>query len=89
MKRRVGKESEGGSKKRKKVGNANSLASMFAKQQAASDLNKAREEYNEQLQKGIEIGLEEAAQAESVLSSFAHRLDVKCACLLLTYADVC
>ena len=45
MKRRVGKEPEGGSKKRKQVGNDNSLASMFAKQQAAIDLHKAREEY--------------------------------------------
>jgi hypothetical protein len=42
MKRRVGKKPEGGSKKRKEVGNHNSLASMFAKQQTASDLNKAR-----------------------------------------------
>jgi hypothetical protein len=55
MKRRVGKEPEGGSKKRKQVGNDNSLASMFAKQQAASDLNKAKEEYNAQLQTGKEI----------------------------------
>jgi hypothetical protein len=31
MKRKVRKESEGGSKKRKEVGNDNSLASMFAK----------------------------------------------------------
>jgi len=36
MTRKVGKEPEGGSKKRKEVGNANSLASMFAKQQAVS-----------------------------------------------------
>ena len=56
MKRRVGKEPEGGSKKRKQVGNDNSLASMFAKQQAASDLNKAKEEYNAQLQKGKKFG---------------------------------
>jgi hypothetical protein len=42
MKRRVGKEPEGGSKKRKQVGNDNSLASMFAKQQAASDLKKQK-----------------------------------------------
>jgi hypothetical protein len=42
---------------------------MFAKQQAASDLNKAREEYNAQSQKGIQIGLEEAAQAEPVRRS--------------------
>jgi hypothetical protein len=34
MKRKVEKEAEGGSKKRKEVGNDNSLAYMFAKQQA-------------------------------------------------------
>ena len=42
----VGKESEGWSKKRKEVGNDNSLASMFAKQQTVSVLNKARVETN-------------------------------------------
>jgi hypothetical protein len=42
MKRKVlGKDPDGGSKKRKEVGNDNSLASMFAKQQAVSALNKA------------------------------------------------
>ena len=66
MKRKVGKEPEGGSKKRKEVGNYNSLASMFAKQQAACHLNKARQVYNAHLQKGKEIGLEEAAQAKTV-----------------------
>jgi hypothetical protein len=35
MKHRVGKEPEGGSKKSKEVGNDNSLASIFAKQQAS------------------------------------------------------
>ena len=44
--RKVGKESEGGSKKRKEVGNDNSLTSMFAKQQTACDLNKAPLAYN-------------------------------------------
>jgi len=34
MKRQVGKELEGRSKKRKEVGNDNSSASMLAKQQA-------------------------------------------------------
>jgi len=33
MKRKVGKESDGGSKKGKEVGNDNSLVSIFAKQQ--------------------------------------------------------
>ena len=66
MKRKVGKEPEGGSKTGKEVGNDNSLASMFAKQQAVSALNKAREEYDTQLQKGKEMGLDEVAQAEPV-----------------------
>ena len=57
-KRREGKEPEGGSKKRKEEANDNSLASMFAKQQAVCDLNKARDTYNTQLQKENEIGLE-------------------------------
>ncbi len=42
MKRKVGKESEGGSKKPKEVGNESPLASMFQKQQTANDLQKAR-----------------------------------------------
>ena len=45
----------------------NFLASMFAKQQAVSDLNKARDTYNTKASKGI--GLEEAAQAEPVRRS--------------------
>ena len=60
MKHRVGKEPEGGSKKRDEMGNDNSLTLMFVKQQAASDLNQSREEYNAQVQKGKEIGLQEA-----------------------------
>jgi hypothetical protein len=40
MKHKVRKEPEGGSKKRKEVGNDNSLFSMFAKQQAASAMKK-------------------------------------------------
>ncbi len=43
MKRKVGKEPEGGSKKRKEVGNESPLVCMFLKQQTANDLNKARE----------------------------------------------
>ena len=45
MKRKVEKEAEGGSKKRKEVGNDNSLVSMFAKQEAVIALNKARDAY--------------------------------------------
>ena len=50
---------------------------MFAKQQAANDLNKARVEYNAQLQKGKEIGLEEAAQAEPVQRSERDTHDIE------------
>ena len=39
---------------------------MFAKQQAVSVLNKARDAYNAQLQKGKDMGLDEEAQAEPV-----------------------
>ena len=63
MKRKVGKEPEWGTKKRKEVGNDNnSLASMFAKQKAACELNKERLAYSAQLQKGKGMGLDEAAQ---------------------------
>ena len=67
MKRTVGNEPEGGSKKRKDVGNDNSLASMFAKQQTVSVLNKARDTYNVQLQKGKQMGLDKASHTESDL----------------------
>ena len=70
MKRKVGKEPVGGSKKSKEVGNDNSLASKFRKQQAACDLSKARLAYNAKLQKGKEMGLDEAAQAEPVRRSW-------------------
>ena len=58
-----GKDPEGGSKKRKEAANDNSLASIsqVTKQQAVSDLNKARDAYNAQLQRGKEIGLDEAS----------------------------
>ena len=69
MKRKIGKEPDGGSKKRKEVENDNSLASMFRKQKAVCDLNKARLTYNSQLQKGNQMGLGEAAQAEPVRRS--------------------
>ena len=45
MKRKVGKEPEGGSKKPKEVENESPLASMFQNQQTTHDLQKAREEY--------------------------------------------
>ena len=48
MKRKVGKEPEGRSRKPKEVGNDNSLASILPEPQVASDLNKARLEYNAQ-----------------------------------------
>jgi hypothetical protein len=58
MKRKVGKDPEGGSKKRKEVGNGSSLVSMFHKQQTSNDLNIAREAYNAILEKGKEFGLD-------------------------------
>ena len=65
MERKVGKEPEGGSKmslkKHKEVGNGSPWASMFQKQQTAYDLQKARETYNAILEKGKQLGLDEAA----------------------------
>ena len=80
MKRKVGKETERGSKKRKEVGNDNSLAAfMFAKQQAVSVLKKARDTKNAQLRKGKEMGLDEAAhwQAEPVQVRKGHTHDIE------------
>ena len=56
MKSTVGKEPEGGSKKRKDVGNDNSLASIFAKQQADFHLNKAGQVYNAIFRKEKKLG---------------------------------
>ena len=53
------------------------MASMFAKQQAVSVLNKARNAYNAQLQKGKEMGLDEAAQAELVWQSEKDTHDIE------------
>ena len=77
MKRKEGKEPEGGSKKRKNVGDDKSLASMFAKLHAVSALNKARDAYNAQLQKGKEMGFDEAAQAEPVRRSEMDAHDIE------------
>ena len=54
MKRKVGKEPEGGTKKREDVGIDNSLASMLSKQQAVNVLNQERDTYNAQLQRAKE-----------------------------------
>jgi hypothetical protein len=63
MKRKVlGKDPDEESKGRTEVGNDNSWASMFAKQQKACDLNKAQLAYNAQLQKGKEVGIDKALQ---------------------------
>jgi hypothetical protein len=80
MKRKVGKEPEGGSKNLncsssyslpqvhgKKVGNDNSWASMFPKQQDVSAFNKARElkrlrQHTTQSQKRKEMELDGATQ---------------------------
>ena len=59
-------ESEGERKKRKEVGDDNSLDSMFEKQQTVSVLNKVRDTYNAQVQIGKEMGLEEATQTDPV-----------------------
>ena len=67
MKSKVGKETVGGSKKRKGVGNESPLTSMFQKQHTFIDLNKSRETYNVLLQKVL--GLDEAAHAEPVYRS--------------------
>jgi hypothetical protein len=77
MQRKAGNDPEGGRKKRKEVCNDNSLASMFAKKQAVSALNKARDAYNAQFQKGKEMGLEEVAQAEPVRRSERDIHDVE------------
>jgi hypothetical protein len=64
MKRKVGKELEGGIKKRKEVGNDNPSASMYARQHVASDLNRASEANHAPLQKENDMLLDEAGQAE-------------------------
>ncbi len=71
-KRKEGNDPEGRSKKRKELVNDNSSVSMFAKQQTVSDLNKARVAYNAHLQKGKEMGLEEAAETEPVSHKKLH-----------------
>jgi len=46
---------------------------MFAKKQAVSALNKTRDVYNAQLQKGTENGLDEPAQAVWVSFSLNYK----------------
>jgi hypothetical protein len=54
---KVGKDPEGESKKREEVGDDNSLASMFANQQAVSHgLEERKRHIHAQLQKGKENG---------------------------------
>jgi len=50
---------------------------MFAKQTAVSVLNKASDAYDAQLQKGKEMGLDEAAQAEPVRRSDKDTHDIE------------
>ena len=66
MKRRVGKEPEGGSKE---MGNKSPLASLFETQQTVNDLQKARGAYNAILEKGKQLGLDESAHTEPVYRS--------------------
>ncbi len=82
MKRKVGKEPEGGSKKRKEVGNESPLSSMFQKQQTVNDLQKTRESYTAILEKGQQLGLDEACRAwsetwnrRSTRSGADHRME--------------
>jgi len=56
MKVKVGKDLEGGSKKREEAGNDNPLASTFARQQTVHDLHKDLEAYNITSSKGKRIG---------------------------------
>ncbi len=76
MKRKVGKEPEGGSKKPKQVCNESPLVSMFQKQQTVNDLQKAREAYlsllEKVLEKGKQLGLNEEAHDEPVCLSEYH-----------------
>jgi len=58
MKRKVGKEPAGGSKKRKELGNELPLASMFQKQHPAIDLKQSTRGVNVLLQNVL--GLDEA-----------------------------
>ena len=59
------------------MGNDNSLDSMFDKQQTVSDLNKSRDTYNAQLQKGEEMGSDEAVQAEPLCGSEKDTHDIE------------
>jgi hypothetical protein len=43
------------------------LVSLFQNQQAVKDFNKPREAYNTQLQKGKDLGLDEAGQASKCI----------------------
>jgi hypothetical protein len=56
MKRKVRKESGGGSKKRKEVGNESPLSSMFQKQQTANDLQKHESRIMQYLKRGKSWG---------------------------------
>ena len=66
MKCKVGKDPEGGNKKRKEVGNESSLTSKFQNQQTVNDLNKARVTYNAILEKAKELGLDETVLVDPV-----------------------
>jgi hypothetical protein len=58
MKRKVGKDPEGGSKKRKELGNESPLASMLQKKKIGNGLKKGRDSYNAIIEKGKEFGLD-------------------------------
>jgi len=71
MKRKVGKEPEGGSKKPKEVGNESPLASMFLKSNRLPMTYRMheRQAYLSILEKGKQLGLHEEAHAEPVRRS--------------------
>ncbi len=63
MKHRIGKEPKGGSKKRKEVWNDNTLASMFANQQAASEQTNQEKNTMHSFRKEKKLGWRTQAQA--------------------------
>jgi len=69
VKHTVGKETEGGSKNPKEVGNESPSGSMFKEQQNPNELQKAWEVYLSIFDKGKQLGLCEEAHTEPVCRS--------------------
>ena len=68
MKHKVEKEPEGGSKKRKEVGHDNSLASMFAEQQAVQCLEQSKRRIQYTVSRGKRNGVERSSVTPECLS---------------------